>query len=417
MAAVLVPFLHCCSPTNGPGGKVNDGLPVYCARPPCKDTLSGWIPIGPDQPGTPYDGRHFVEVKALGRSLFARNSNGDIYFRPEGDAWKKLALGEKAAPLEAMAVEGTEMYLLTASGKIFGLDARGTLSFREKLPDSMICQLPGTTECHAMQLFRYQGSFFIEAGQAYTDSTFPIFRDSLFNYHLLVGRNGSWRRMRWQQGFRPKLNLSFRNFWVHGDSILGASYEDGIWVYDGSRWDSIANPTIPQYADSNGVRVPAGTLPVQKWGGVAVYQGSIYAAPWTGGLYRLEDSALKKITLKTTTNTGEVIEHEGLFNYGLDTLCGNLINVHGIERWRPGALGWLRVVDTALSYAVHGYYYPVASTFSMVRIGDSVFAAYQDPIPTERDSLPGGIAMLNLRDTPWCEEAWNRRSEGKQAPR
>jgi hypothetical protein len=264
-----------------------------------------------------------------------------------------------------------------------------------------------------MQIYRYRGKFFIEGVQPYTDATFPIFKDSLINYQLLLGGNGSWERMRWQSGYRPELNLNFRNFRLHGDSILGASYEDGVWVYDGTRWDSIANPTVPQYGDSEGVQVLIEPLIIRKWGGVAMFQGALYAAPWTGGLYRLESGALKKITLKTTTNKGEVIEHNGLFNYGLDTLCGNLINVHGIERWKPGDLGWSRVVDTSLAFAVHGYYYPIASTFSMARIGDSIFAAYQAPFPTKGDSLKGGIAMLNLRDVPWCEEAWKRRSPGR----
>jgi hypothetical protein len=408
----LSAVLECCTSPTSPGTKhlgYFDTLPVYCGHPPCTDTLSGWVPFGPDQGKTPYDSSHFVEVKALGRTLFARNTHGDIYYRPLEGKWHQLDLGEQAGSMDAMFPESPWLYLLTNSGKIFKLDELGNKSFVEQVPSSLTCPLPGTAPCYVSKIFRYKGKFLIEGTEPYTDSTFPRFKDSLINYSLLLGQNGQWERMRWQNGIRPPLNLSFRRLWLHGDSILGASYEDGIWIYDGARWDSIAKPHLPRFGDTAGID----SLTLFKWGGVAVFQGSIYASPWTPGLYRLEGSELKKITLKAVTNKGDTIVSDGLLNYGLDTLCGYLIEVHGMQYWKPGMLGWTRTVDTTQSFAVKGFNYSIASSYSMTRIGDSVFAAHEAPLLGKKDSIPGGIALFNLRDAPWCPETWKRGQEDR----
>jgi hypothetical protein len=74
-------------------------------------------------------------------------------------------------------------------------------------------------------------------------------------------------------------------------------------------------------------------------------------------------------------------------------------------------------VDTTQSYAVRGFNYPISNSYSLARIGDSLFAAYEAPYLGKRDSVRGGIALLNLRDTPWCEDSWKRgeadRGKGK----
>ena len=392
-------FISCCTATPTQNTNISSSSSISVLR----DTLPGLI-------DTRLVVRNSVEpestsillIKNFANNLVVSTAYGEFYVQINGQ-WQNLKLpnGDVGATDHAIAVKNDNTIYLLGRLSLWEWNISG--EFKEiSIPKKEDwCMFKYEAQCKIRSVFSFENKLILVTSMGYVDSL------GVENGIVATSENQgmTWQKMTSFPKTTPR-NESIRNLTYDGKNVWIATWERGIWYYNGTKWDS-----IPYYQFSDSTKNLS--YPIVKYGGVAVLNGQVYATDLMGyvnlvsGFSQVHRIAPTQDYIRSSSNGFRSGPRASSF--GLDTACGALINNNSWEYWKPGMPDWARIIDTKdqeFAFA-HTEYRPIniAQTLASVRVGDTLFISYTGG---GTDVHNGGVMAFDLRQARWCTDAWDR---------
>lgn len=386
--------LICCSLNSTDVGSDSDSdLIIFCQEEPCTDTLEGFVRIGPFQEDVPAGDSHIAEVIYFDGILFAKNARGDL-FRRDLDSWQQLPIGP-VSYMGAMTIMNNELYVAIEDGEILKLNSLGETIGRIELPDRELwCE----AKCVLKGIQRVGNSIIAKT---------TSFKERTLDRYFLLDEQGEWKMT---EGIVEYGFGSFRSHFLVNDSVLyGASFGKGVWKLNDTQWSPL-KPVVGGVSLSvrlDGVTYYQDTSYIINWGGVASLDDQLYATTYNGFLYEINDDTLQLVD----------VPNKWFYSFGLDTLCGNIVNMNTGFFWNKDDNHWLRIngVDSRDIYESSRYdkmkkialnsvfpdkLHPGGTVWDFTSNEDTLFFAVGDS--QSRDSIRGSVVSFPKSSTPFC---------------
>jgi hypothetical protein len=359
---------------------------------PCDgDTSLGFVDENiPIEKGVDPMSISIVQLWKIDQEIFALNVTGNpLWSKTHGqEEWRKipLPLNDSIAIAKPIFYFKNQRYALMNSGKVYHFDQNGlgteALQFNLPQGDSACAAYK---PCYYNRIEELKGVLYAFAVHPYLENDSGVEWSFLYQ-SLDAGK--TWQRRK----DYPSAKMMYD--WL--------TYRDTAYV--------LFSGELPQRFDGEKFDTLQGNYYIH-WGNFVVLQNQLYL----GGVDYLYEVQSNTYTAKFYyPYTGAIF----------DTLCNAIVNVRQDVYWRPG----MPITKQSWSGRNLGYQYIQDSTGgrwwknlsmsdvnSILRVGDTMYSssmAYNnsrykgktDPFTIS----PGSVASFNLRNSPFCPEAWER---------
>lgn len=359
---------------------------------------------------SPLDTSDIMELKRAGLNMLAKDFSGHLYLGRHGsNKWKRIypPKGTVSGYTNSkIASDGQGFYIVTRSpmNVLYSFDPVSSTWSQLPIPDSLRwCpkNLPADRPCHLYNVF-YSGDFlFMSSGYAQFQSM-PT-GDTNVRYFMSRNRGADWEEVHYLEKSKlDDLENDITQIITHGNTSYFMTAYNGIRRYRGGVWDSM--PQIHQtlyiprdtlresYIDTTDLFVSHAKL--------TVLNDTLYGLSMVGGdLFRWNGS--------TWTELGR-----GYFwPYGADTVCGKIYKAASGEYWDMAKAKYINVLNNSyIRSKIDSVLLDSLMTkppgYDSFRIGDSLYVGRDKSVSVK--GRPGRVEVLNLRNMPWCADAWAR---------
>lgn len=377
-----------------------------------KDTLPGLLNTGLDvRESAVLESTSVISLQAFGKNLAAVTAHHELYAL-EGGKWVHLQLpnGDQPAASHALAAHNSSSVYILGRQSLWSYSGGGVWVQVPVPKTETWCLKDFMDQCRYESLHFDGRQLLLTGVMGYVGVEWRGAKNPYM--YISKDQGQTWDTM---PGFpdRVPYNDRIRNLSWDGNNLYAATWENGLWWYNGTKWDSVPKIAAKNTDGSYDISTTGDTTRIIKYGGVASLGGKLYAAEYTGELWEFTTGGkFTNIIPAYTRNTG--------YNYGIDTVCGALLSHNYSTYWKPGMSKWDWIIES-----IGEYYGPTDSVIAFAntdirpirmgaflgyaRIGDTLFMAYQGGgTDNDPNRHKGGVAAFDLRQARWCTEAWER---------